>query len=333
MRYIRQQSSKQRRQRCTRRPWRTSARVEKGASSHVTDKLVFGVYAAVLTPRGADDSVDTAALTALIHFLLSKGVSRFAMNGATGEFCLTTPQQLDTILTTVKHASGGKAEILCGVGAAGTVQAKALAVVAEAHNVAALLLPMPGFFPYQQEDLELFSREVAGSTRLPVMLYNLPQFTSGLDKETVRRLIVDVPNIIGIKDSSGSLEILRDLTAHGIAACRIVGNDSALAPALQEGVCDGVVSGVACALPEVIQAVFTARVDSPEFVRTAALLEEFIEQLGPFPTPWGLKFAVEARGIAKASFAQPVTPHRLAQSTALAHWLTNWLPTATQPQV
>ena len=62
--------------------------------------------------------------------------------------------------------------------------------------------------------------------------------------ETVRRLIVEVPNIIGIKDSSGSLEILRDLTTHGVEACRIIGNDSALVQAMEEKICDGVVSGV-----------------------------------------------------------------------------------------
>jgi 4-hydroxy-tetrahydrodipicolinate synthase len=292
--------------------------------------LISGIYAAVLTPRNADDSIDVDALGALIRFLMAKGLSTFAMNGATGEFCLTTPEQLRTILATVQDASEGKAEILCGVGAPGVTPAKEFAAIAQAVGVKGLLLPMPSFFPYQQEDLELFCREVAASTELPILLYNLPQFTSGLEKETVRRLITEVPNIVGIKDSSGSLEILRDLTAHGADACRIVGNDSALAPALQERVCDGVVSGVACALPEVIQALYAeaARAESAEFANASRLLNEFIEQLNAFPTPWGLKWIAEARGIAKATFSQPVTVHRLEQSHSLAAWLKDWLPTA-----
>jgi 4-hydroxy-tetrahydrodipicolinate synthase len=294
------------------------------------EKLVSGVYAAVLTPRGVDDCIDVEAVNELIRFLMSKGITRFAMNGATGEFCLTTPQQLRKILTTVQEASAGKAEILCGVGAPGTVVAKELAAVAQGAGVKGLLLPMPGFFPYQQDDLDAFCREVAESTELPILLYNLPQFTSGLEKETVRRLITEVPNIIGIKDSSGSLEILRDLTAHGVNACRIVGNDSALAPALKEGVCDGVVSGVACALPEVIQALYAEAktTGSAEFARASGLLDQFIEQLGPFPTPWGLKWMVEARGVMKATFSQPVTKHRLEQSRSMAAWLEGWLPDA-----
>ena len=296
----------------------------------MSSKLVQGVYAAVLTPRRADDSIDQAALAGLIRFLMAKGIHSFAMNGATGEFCLTTPAQLQTILTTVQEASDGAAEILCGVGAPGVAGAKELAAIAQAAQVKALLLPMPCFFPYQQQDLDLFSREVAASTTLPVLLYNLPQFTSGLDKETVRRLILEVPNIIGIKDSSGSLDILSDLTSHNIDACRIVGNDSALAPALEQCVCDGVVSGVACALPEVIQALYAVgeQTGSPEFANASRLLDEFIGQLAGAPTPWGLKWMAEARGILTATFSQPVTTQRQEQGRRMAAWLHKWLPDA-----
>jgi 4-hydroxy-tetrahydrodipicolinate synthase len=296
----------------------------------MSPKEVFGVYAAVLTPRHADESIDVPALRKLIEFLMAQGISTFAMNGATGEFCLTTPDQLRLILSTVKDASRGTAQILCGVGAAGTAFAIELAAVAESESVKALLLPMPYFFPYQQDDLDSFCRTVAAGTKLPILLYNLPQFTSGLDKQTVRTLITEVPNIIGIKDSSGSLEILRDLTAHEVDACRIIGNDSALAPAMLEGICDGVVSGVACALPEVILALYAqgASTGSAEFHHASKLLTEFIYHLNLFPTPWGLKWIVEARGVCRATFAQPVTPRRLAQAHAMAEWFSDWQHTA-----
>ena len=69
---------------------------------------ISGVYAAVLTPRHADDSVDVAALRTLVSFLLGQGISRFALNGATGEFCLTTPQHLGLLISTVIDASDGQ---------------------------------------------------------------------------------------------------------------------------------------------------------------------------------------------------------------------------------
>jgi 4-hydroxy-tetrahydrodipicolinate synthase len=287
-------------------------------------KPIGGVYAAVLTPRRADDSVDAPALRGLLTFLVEQGVTGFALNGATGEFCLTTPAQLDELLTIAQDVLGTEVRILCGVGAAGSQGAITLAAIALRHKVQGLLLPMPFFFPYQQEDLDAFCRTVAASTTLPVLLYNLPQFTSGLAKETVHALIAGVSNIVGIKDSSGSLDILRHLTEQGVDAVRIVGNDSALAPALREGVCDGVVSGVACVLPELILSLY----NSAAFEKQASLLTEFIQQLDPFPTPWGLKWVAQARGLLTVSFSQPVTAHRQQQADELMAWFVRWHPAA-----
>jgi len=300
------------------------------AEEQMTSTKVSGIYAAVLTPRMADGSIDVAALGKLISFLLSKEITSFAMNGATGEFCLTTPRQLGTILDTVKKISQGKSNILCGVGAPGSALAIELAAIAQDEGVKGLLLPMPSFFPYRQEDLDLYCRKVADSTQLPILLYNLPQFTSGLSKETVRALITEVPNIVGIKDSSGSLDILRDLSACGVDACRIIGNDSVLAQALIEGICDGVISGVATALPEVIIDLYRHKqqTGSVEFQRASRLLDEFIVQLDSFPTPWGLKWIIEARGVIPATFSQPVTAHRIAQSQQMAAWFREWFTSA-----
>jgi 4-hydroxy-tetrahydrodipicolinate synthase len=295
-------------------------------------KLICGAYAAVLTPRLEDDSVDVIALRKLLEFLLRQGVKGFALNGATGEFCLTTPEHLEILLKVAVEVSSGKAELLCGVGAAGLQGSVALAAIAQRHGVKALLLPMPYFFPYQQQDLEAFCVAVARSTTLPILLYNLPQFTSGLEKETVRRLITEVPNIIGIKDSSGSLDILRDLTSHNVDACRIVGNDNALAPALVEGVCDGVVSGVACALPEIVLSVYESGLQETGdvFMRHVTTLSDFITQLDPFPTPWGLKWVVEARGVLTATFSQPISPQRREQAALLSAWVARWQSQAAQ---
>lgn len=301
----------------------------------MSNKLISGIHAAILTPRIADDRVDTEALQNEIRFLLSKGVSSFSLNGATGEFCITTPEQLQLILSNVRKASEDQAEILCGIGAATSAMAIELAGIARNEGATGLLLPMPCFFPYQQEDLDAFCREVVANTPLPTLLYNLPQFTSGLHKETVRRLILEVPNIIGIKDSSGSLEILQDLTEHQVDACRIVGNDSVLCEGLRKGLCDGAVSGVACVLPELIQSTFrqSANSSSKEFAECESLLNAFIEQLTHFPTPWGLKWIAEARGIFPATFSQPVTAHRKTQATQLIQWFHKREPQLTAESV
>lgn len=299
---------------------------------------ISGVFAALLTPRTAEGNIDPPALCNLVHFLMSSGISGFAVNGATGEFCLTSPAQLRTILSTVGEVSEGKARILCCVGSPGAAQSIELARVAESEEVEGLLLPMPYFFPYAQEDLDLFCRMVATSTRLPVLLYHLPRFTSGLDKETARTLITEVPNIVGIKDSSGSLDILRYLTQHGVHARRIVGDDAVLAPALRERICDGLVSGIGGVLPEAILALYARKlqIESASFAWAERRLNEIVEHLKPFPYPWGLKWIAEARGIFQPTFSLPISKHRLEQSQHLVAWFAGWmdeeLPTVDDPK-
>lgn len=271
-------------------------------------------------------AVDLDALKRLVHFLLSKELRAFAINGATGEFCITTAIELRNILRTVRDA--GADRILCGVGSATAHGAIELCSVAADEGADGLLLPMPYFFRYSQDDLETYCQTVASHTQIPTLLYNLPQFSSGIEKQTVRRLITECTNIVGIKDSSGSLDILRDLKEHDVDACKIVGNDSVLAHAIAEEVCDGVVSGVACVLPELILNLFQQKGVSNEFQHTARLLDEMIAQLNKFPVPWALKWAVEARGIAPATFAQPISGARTAQANEFSSWLKDWLRTA-----
>lgn len=289
-------------------------------------KLVRGVSAAVLTPRMADGSVDIPSLRKLLEFLLHKGISSFALNGATGEFCITNPTQLRTLITTAKEVAGNSAELLCGVGAPHSAGCTKFARIAEDAGVKALLLPMPYFFPYQQGDLEQFSRSVAATVSVPVLLYNLPQFTSGLQKETVHTLITEVPNIIGIKDSSGSLEILRHLSEHDVDACRIVGDDSVLSAALREKLCDGVISGVACVVPELILALYNRdeQNGTVELAQATQALDELIGQLSAFPTPWGLKWIAQARAILQATFPLPNSPARTAQGRQFERWFREW---------
>jgi 4-hydroxy-tetrahydrodipicolinate synthase len=291
----------------------------------LNEKKVSGVCAAVLTPRKPDDSVDVAALSRLIRFLLAKGISSFAVNGATGEFPITRPEHLQAMLATAQEGADADATILCGVGAPGIVMTRELVGIAERGGASVLLLPMPYFFRYQQKDLDAFCREVAKSTDLPILLYNLPQFSTGIEVETARRLIEKVPNIIGIKDSGGSLEILRDLTQTGMDACRIVGNDTVLRPALSEGVCDGVISGIACVLPELILGLYGQgkRAAWAEFDDSWRLLREIANQLDSVPTPWALKWIAEARGILVATFSQPLGEER-QRGAQIKQWFGEW---------
>ena len=281
--------------------------------------IVQGVYAAVLIPRLPDGELDISGFRAILEFLRGEGLTKIVVNGATGEYCLTTAAELAAMLTVCRETLPG-APVLCGIGAAGLAGCLELGRIAIDRGARALLLPMPHFFPYGQDDLHAFCAAVAARLDAPILLYNLPRFTTPLTLETVRGLIESVPNIVGIKDSSGSLALLGGLSA---GACRIVGDDSVLVAALDAGVCDGVVSGVAGVLPELTTFLFDRR-NSAAYPRAVELLDELVRHLSALPVPWGLKLIAECRGITPAWFSQPLSAARTAQANQFRAWFPGW---------
>ncbi|MEZ2347999.1 dihydrodipicolinate synthase family protein [Terriglobus sp. RCC_193] len=291
-----------------------------------------GVYAAVLAPRNAYGTIDTDSLRRQFDLPERENMTGYAVNGATGEFTYATPDELALTLK-MARAVAPSSRILVGIGAGDVRGAVLRGKIAAYHGAQGVLLPMPSFFPYRQDDLRAFSMAVADAVPIPVLLYNLPQFTSGLQMDTVLSLLRSHDNIAGIKDSSGSLDIVRAMTVEKVAGARIIGNDSALCPAMEENLCDGVVSGVACALPELMTRLFASRPGSESYKQDEALLKEFIEHLNPLPTPWGLKVASEVRGFTRASYPFPLSPEREAETASLRTWFAHWVKQAVSTKV
>lgn len=288
--------------------------------------LVHGVYAALLTPRRADGSLNREVLRAGAEFLMGAGVDGLVMNGATAEYPLARESDFAEMIGIISKVAGNQRFLACvgGTDVAGSIRNGRLAMEAGALG---LLLPAPLFFRYGQQDVEAFARHVAGEVKAPTLLYNLPQFANGYETETADRLIHRDGPIVGIKDSSGSLDILRMLTSRGSeGVSRIIGNDQVFVQARREGICDGVVSGVAGALPELLLILGRADLvaDATAFDAAAGLLSELIEKLNLFPTPWGLKFIAERRGLGPMGSALPLTDARLAQAELLSEWLEEW---------
>ena len=286
-------------------------------------KSFSGVYAALLSPRASDGELDTTSFRRQVFELNKFGLRGYAINGATGEFTIVSDVDVHELVG-IARQEAPESEILCGIGAGDlrlTVRRARVAQLAGAH---AALLPMPSFFPYREDDLAAYISAVASSVELPILLYNLPQFTSGLHVDSVLSLFAKHANIVGIKDSSGSLDIVRAMTAAGLTHRRLIGNDSALPTALVEGVCDGVVSGVACVLPELIFSLFAAGGQGGAFETKRRLLNEFIDHLRPLPTPWGLKVTSAILHFTRESYPFPLSTAREVEVTELREWFRGW---------
>jgi 4-hydroxy-tetrahydrodipicolinate synthase len=277
----------------------------------------------MILPRTDTGGVDLTRLSYHITSLLNAGIKGFVLNGATGEYCLTSADELSTMLRRVRELGGQEITLIASVGGADTRQTMQRIAVAEDAGADALLLPMPYFFPYEQQDLEIYALEVAAQSRQPVLLYNLPGFTTPLQPETSLRLITEASQICGIKDSSGSLDTVRLLKQKAPQANRVIGSDAVLHAALADGLCDGVVSGVSCVLPELMLALYRSAeqdAQSERSLQLKAALDQFIDWLVMFPVPWGLKAIAEERGLAKAEYPLPLSAARKEQLRRFVAW-------------
>ena len=282
-----------------------------------------GVAVAILIPRTATGQLDPEAYEAQVRFLRERGIESFAVNGATGEYTLTTLEEFRWLLQATRRVAGTSARLIAGIGGPSVGKSRELASIAQQEGADGVLLPMPYFFPYAQDDLVQFVEAVACGFTLPIYLYNLPVFTSPLESSTALDLIRRVSNVVGIKDSSGSLETVSLLRGEIPQAGCILGWDGIMHEALAHGVCDGLVSGVSSVLPEFMLRAYeeaTRDAESTESIRLRDLLDEFLSWLHRFPAPWGLKMIAEARGLGGAQFPMPLSPAREAARQEFLDW-------------
>jgi dihydrodipicolinate synthase/N-acetylneuraminate lyase len=297
--------------------------------SHRPDRVVIaGLFAAVATPVHLDGRVDFATLDRLIDFLVEAGVSGICLGGATGEYPHFEIGDRKAIIYRAAGRLPHDRALLVGIGGPSMRQTIDLGKTALQSGSRAVLLPMPMFFRYEQEDLGAYCAHVSDALRGPCLLYNLPDFTNALAPDTVISLLRQAEFIVGIKDSSGEIDHLTAFaSARGESPWTLlVGDDRLLHRGLEAG-WNGSISGVAGFCPELLVALYRSHADGrrEEAGRLQGLLDELISQLAPFPTPWGIRVGLAARGIDTGPLPLPVTSVRQAQIAAFVDWLPSWL--------
>jgi 4-hydroxy-tetrahydrodipicolinate synthase len=166
-----------------------------------------GIIPPVVTPFRADESLDLGTLRKHIDLMLAKGVDGIFVLGTTGEFyALDEGEKQQVVAAAVEHCRG-RSPVFVGTGAETTREVVRLTRMAEAEGADGISVITPYFIKPNQAELIDHFRRVAESTSKPVVLYNNPATCGGvsIEPETVARL-AEVPNIVGIKDSSGDLQ-------------------------------------------------------------------------------------------------------------------------------
>jgi 4-hydroxy-tetrahydrodipicolinate synthase len=207
-----------------------------------------GALTALVTPM-RDGEVDYDALDALVDWQIAEGIDGIVSVGTTGESAtLSVPEHVEVIRHTVKIARK-RVPVVAGAGANSTAEALELTKASEDAGADALLHVAPYYNRPTQEGLYRHFEAIAKSTRLPILLYNVPTRTScDLLPETVERL-ARIDNIVGIKEATGSLTRATDIIARcGERFTVLSGDDGTCFPLYAIGA-RGVISVVSNIVP------------------------------------------------------------------------------------
>jgi len=288
-----------------------------------------GIIVASITPRRpSGHEIDLGAALEVIDYLSASGVSGIALLGSTGEFLHFDVE--DRIHLVILAAKRTRLPLVVNVSHSSLDGAVRLAQEAASAGASGLVLMPPYFFPYGQEEIREFYLEFARQTNLslPMLLYNIPFFTSEIARDTAMALLA-TGLFAGIKDSSGSREYfdaLREFRGSSPFSL-FVGNDVLFTQGRSAGA-DGVVSGVACAVPELVLALDAAIQGGAEqkTARLEARLQEFIAWINRFPVPVGVREATAARGLKTGPLATPLGAGSRRKLDEFREWFTAWLP-------
>jgi 4-hydroxy-tetrahydrodipicolinate synthase len=272
---------------------------------------IHGIIPPVATPMLANEDLDLPRLQWMLDRLITAGVHGVFVLGTNSEFyALDEGEKQAVIATAVAHVNG-RVPVFAGTGAESTREVIRLTKMAEREGADGVSIITPYFvIPSQQELVDHF-RRIAEATALPVLLYNNPATCGGVkfDVDTVARL-AEVPNIRGIKDSSGDLQnTLEYLRVVPERFAVMMGRDTLIYPALLFGA-RGAVPATGNIAPALLVEIYEAfrRGDHAGAKAAQMRLHPLRTSLTLGTSPGGVKAALELLGESIGPSRRPVAP-------------------------
>ncbi len=198
-----------------------------------------GMTVAMVTPfRGGD--LDLEATERLVEHLLAGGTENLVISGSTGEAATCTTEERRTLWRFVKERVRGRIPVIAGTGSNATADSIAFTRMAEEVGLDGAMLVTPYYNrPTPRGQVAHFTA-VARSTRLPIVIYNVPGRTgTNTLPDTLERLH-GMPNIVAVKEASGSLDQASAIRAR-VRFTLLCGDDSLTLPMIAVGAA-GVIS-------------------------------------------------------------------------------------------
>jgi len=211
-----------------------------------------GILPALVTPFTDDGkAVDEERLRALVARCIELGVRGVVPCGTTGEFVNLTMEEKKRVIDTVIDEVDSKVSVVAGTGASGTDQALEMTKYAKDAGADGALVVTPFYLKPTDRGIYQHYFTIASEADLPIILYNIPQCTGVQLSWQMVEDLAQIPNIVGLKDSSGQLRyILAVLEKVRDKINVMCGHDEVVVAALAAG-CSGAILASANVIPDV----------------------------------------------------------------------------------
>ncbi|NMG33143.1 4-hydroxy-tetrahydrodipicolinate synthase [Azoarcus sp. TTM-91] len=272
--------------------------------------MITGSIVAIVTPMHADGSLDFPRLRSLIDWHVAEGTDGIVIVGTTGESpTVSVDEHCELIRVAVEHAAG-RVPVIAGTGANSTAEAVELTRYAKQAGASAHLSVVPYYNRPSQEGLYQHFRTIAEAVDLPMVLYNVPGRTvADLSNDTALKL-AEIPNIIGIKDATGSIDRACDLVARAPQGFALYTGDDMTAAAFILLGGHGVISVTANVAPRAMHELCAAALagDGKRTREINAALVGLHRHLFCEANPIPVKWAVARMGWVEDGIRLPLTP-------------------------
>lgn len=266
------------------------------------------ISTAMVTPFSTDGSVDLEKVGNLIEHLIANGTDSLVVSGTTGESPTLTWEEIEKLVTFTVQQVNGRIPVIAGTGSNCTQTSIEATARVEKCGVDGVMLVTPYYNKPDQKGLYAHFSTIAKSTKLPILLYNIPgrSVINMLPETTIELSKID--NIIGIKEASGDLEQMAAIIEGTSEDFKVYSGDDGLTLPLLAIGGDGIVSVSSHIVGNEMQKMMAAFYEGrhQEAARMHRSLLPVFNALFSHPNPVPLKYVLNKKGIEVGTVRLPL---------------------------
>ena len=287
----------------------------------MAQNIFKGLGIALITPFKADGSVDYDSLERLLNYQIDNGADFLCILATTGETPCLSREEKNSITDLVKRVVRGRIPILKYCGGNNTALVLEDMRNSDWSGIDGILSICPYYNKPSQEGLYQHFKAIAKESPLPLVLYNVPGRTGvNMKAETTVRLAKDFPNIVGVKEASGSLEQVDEIIKNKPDNFNVISGDDALTFSMVASGAVGLISVIGNALPaqfsKMIRLEFNGEYDAARKIHHC--FTELYKLLFVDGNPAGVKALLNDMGMIENVLRLPLVPTTITTKQKMA---------------